>query len=427
LPDEKRVALTNNNTLGESELFIFDDTSRRLIAARKSPEGIKTPAWSPDGKTMAYSVLTYEGGISSNLETVTVEGGAAQRLGSHKWGQIRGLSWLPDNRGLIAADVASTTKGDVYHVSYPEGKVRKITNDLSVYSVVSSNGNGGELVALQNEVISHIWLIPVDNPSNARQITNGRQDGLNGVAWTPDGRVIFTAPDSNQDSQIWIMATDGTQPRQLTLEGGRTPSVCGDGRYLVYLSYQAGTPHIWRSRLDGSDAKQLTFGTSEFMPSCSPDGTWFTYGSTDPKDEGVFKMPIDGGNPIRIWEKYIGTKARISPDGKIVGILEQGKVILIPAEGGDPVRTFDRDHPEWGTWGGWTLDGRAFLYGKSVDGVLSIWQRNMDGNEPRQLARFDNERISDIGLSHDGKYLAVVRLSSTSDVVLIKDLNVNVP
>jgi hypothetical protein len=47
----------------------------------------------------------------------------------------------------------------------------------------------------------------------------------------------------------------------------------------------------------------------------------------------------------------------------------------------------------------------------------------MDGSEPKQLSRFDSELINGVDLSHDGKYLAVARNSTTSDVVLIKDLD----
>jgi len=435
-PDEKCLAFTRDKG-SESELVILDGTDERRIAVRKIPERIMTPAWSPDGKTITYSVLSYEGGLSSGLEAVAVEGGAARRIGSHKWVQLTGLSWLPDGRGLIAAALESPNKSDVYHISYPEGKVRKITNDLSYYTGVSLDGNGGELVTVQNEIISHIWLVPVDNPTNTRQITYGRLDGRYGLTWTPDDNIIFAAPDSNQDIQLWITATDDSEPTQLTSGGGfnsgggfvkgSSPSVCGDGPYFVYLSYRAGTPHIWRSRLDGTDAKQLTDGVGEFMPSCSPDGTWFTYGTRDPEGVGIWRMPIEGGAPVRIWEKYIGNPARISHDGKFVAIPDKQKLMIIPSEGGDPVKTFDLN-PEWGSWVGWTSDGSAFLYEKRVNGVSNVWQRNLDGGESKQLTRFDSEIIDiaalNVALSPDGKYLAVARLSNTNDVVLIKDLNI---
>ena len=137
-------------------------------------------------------------------------------------------------------------------------------------------------------------------------------------------------------------------------------------------------------------------------------------------------MPIEGGNPVRIWEEY--GSSRISTDGKWIKITEfnlasTSRVVLIPATGGEPVWTADQD-PEWGLPQQWTPDGKAFLYVKSINGVSNVWQRNMDGGEAKQLTRFDSELIGSVAMSRDGKSLAVTRHTTTNDVVLIKDLNV---
>ena len=138
-------------------------------------------------------------------------------------------------------------------------------------------------------------------------------------------------------------------------------------------------------------------------------------------------MPIDGGNPIRIWERY--GRGQISPDGKWVLILElmstNAKPSIIAATGGQPVKTFDRD-PELGVLLGWAADSRTLLYAKASSGVSNIWQRSLDGGEAKQLTNFNSDQfpqIGDVVMSRDGKKLAVARYSSTSDVVMIKDLN----
>jgi Tol biopolymer transport system component len=201
--------------------------------------------------------------------------------------------------------------------------------------------------------------------------------------------------------------------------------VCGEGG-IVYLSYRAGTPHIWHSNLDGSGAYQLTNGEGESRPSCSPDGTWLTYEADGSK--GVWRMPIDG-KPVRIWEN--SAISRISPDGKWVLIRDftvAPKAIIIPASGGQPVKTFDLD-PELGLPLQWTADSRGFLYVKTIKGVSNVWQRSLDGGETRQLTNFDSDQINNvlgvegIALSRDGKKLALERGSTRSDIVLIKDLH----
>ena len=358
----------------------------------------------------------------------TRDGGPARRLVSRTGVDLSSGVWLGRSSGLINHACELSGASQIWYISYPEGDAHRITNDLNSYSSLSLNGDASALVAVQEETTANIWVVPVGDPMHARQI-QGRQDGMLGMAWTSDDNIIFGAPDGSQNPQLWITATDSTPPRQLTAEDRyiSSPAACGDRRHLVYLSYRAGNPHIWRSNPDGSDARQLTNGAGEFQPSCSPDGTWLTYGTSDPKGVGIWRIPIDGGNPIRIWERYgIG---QISPDGKWVLIQELmsgvQKPVIIPATGGQPVKTFDLD-PELGLPLGWAADSRALLYAKTSSGVWNIWQRSLDGGEAKQLTKFKSDQFPQLGgvaMSRDGKKLAVVRSYTTSDVVLIKDLN----
>jgi Tol biopolymer transport system component len=267
-------------------------------------------------------------------------------------------------------------------------------------------------------------MVAPSDPGNAREISTGHLDGLFGVAWAVDGSLYFEAPDSTEDTQIWTAAADGKGRRQITT--GRLngkPAPCGDGRHLVFLSYRAGTPHIWRSDPDGGNVRQLTDGEGEWNPACSPDGSWMTYSSPAPKSQGVWRMPVEGGTPERIWDR--SGWSRISPDGQsvLVGGDAQTKVTIIPAGGGPPIRSFDRASGlgNAGAWH-WSADGSALLYVKTAGGVSNIWQRPLDGGEPKQLTAFAAERITAFAVSRDGKRLALARGTTSSDVVLIRDL-----
>lgn len=66
-----------------------------------------------------------------------------------------------------------------------------------------------------------------------------------------------------------------------------------------------------------------------------------------------------------------------------------------------------------------TSDG-GLTYINTVGGVSNLWLQPV-GGEPRQLTDFASHRIDYFDWSRDGRGLAVVRASETSDVVLLKD------
>jgi Tol biopolymer transport system component len=429
-PDEKRIAFTRGAGADDGLFLVnLDGSGERQLAARKFPDFLGRTAWSPDGKTITYGVGSNRGGLSSGLAATPVEGGPEKRIGSRTWYFIQALLWLPDSHGLVAIANAQFPLYQVWYVSYPGGQARAITNDLNSYSGLSLTGDASALVTVQNETTSHLWVVAPGDPGSAREISTGRLDGLNSMAWAGNVNIFFEAPDSSQDTQIWITAADGAGRRQITTERlNGIPAPCGDDRQLVFASYRAGTPHIWRSDLDGGNVRQLTNGEGEWVPSCSPDGSWLTYsslGSPDPKRRGVWRMPIDGGTPVRIWDR--NGWSGISPDGKSVLVGESGdaeaKVRIIPAGGGQPIRSFDKAS-ELGGSGvvHWSADGAALLYVKTIGGMSNIWRRPLDGGEPKPVTGFTSQRITSFAVSRDGKRLALARGTTSSDVVLMRDL-----
>jgi serine/threonine protein kinase/Tol biopolymer transport system component len=423
-PDEKRLVFTR--AVGPDSLLLaanVDGSGERQLASRRFPEGFGVTDWSPDGKTIAYVAHSYRGGVSQRLAAMPAEGGPEKRIGARIWQSIANLEWLPDSHGLMM--LAAELTGDpaqLWYISYPGGDARRITNDLNSYGGLSLTADAGALVTVQREYSTRIWVGSGGDASNAREIAGPLRTSGAWLDWIGDDNIVFTAPDSQQRSRIWTAVADGTSQRQLTEEGPADlqPSACGDGRRIVFLSYRGGGAHIWRVDLDGGNAKQLTSGAGEFGPSCSPDGNWLTYGSLDPRSYGVWRMPIDGGSPVRIWNEY--GYSDISPDGTLVLVEEwmamPRKVRIIPAAGGQPIATFDLGI----NYRRWSGDGRSFLFWKTTGSVSNIWRQPLEGGEAKQVTSFQSDLISSLAESRDGKKLAVSRYSTTSDVVMIKDL-----
>src|SRR5262249_2286399 len=157
----------------------------------------------------------------------------------------------------------------------------RLTNDFNTYAGISLARDSGTLVTVERNQISNIQIAAKGDLGHANQITSGIYDGIGGLSWTPDGRIVYGSWASGR-SAIWIMNTEGSNQRQLTHDGENVnPSVSSDGRYIVYASFQADKMNIWRMNVDGSNAKQLTDGILDKSPQISPDGRWVVYQSSE--------------------------------------------------------------------------------------------------------------------------------------------------
>ena len=424
--DEKQLVFIR--TVGpESSVSIsnLDGGEPRRVASHQFPEQIQAgAAWSPDGATLAYPVASFHGGFSNRLMAAPAHGGAERQIGTRTWFNISQAQWTSDGRALIVvASERLTDPAQLWHVSYPSGETRRITNDLNDYSGLALTADSHGLVTVQAESDGRVWVMPSRGAAAPpREIAGRLRTSILFLDWAGNDNVVYSAPDSQQHWQLWTAAADGSSRRQITEEGPADvmPSSCGDGRRMVFLSFRGGNGHIWRYDADAGSAQQLTNGDSEFGPSCAPDGTWFTYGSLDPNRYGVWRMPIEGGSASRIYNEYGFTS--ISPDGKYVVVDEfyakRRRAEVVPAGGGAAIASFALGRDPWR----WSADGKSLLFRKTAGGISNLWRQPLNGGPAAPLTNFQSERISDMAESPDGKRLAVARYSTSSDVVMIRDL-----
>jgi len=443
--DGTRLAFIRANLLrGETALVVAnaDGTGERPVAVRKQFANIDSyctggPSWSPDGKLIAVGVLGFYGSDSQagvTLVEVQVETGAERPITSYKWHPTPTVqvAWLADGSGLALTGLdPETFFFQIWYISYPGGEVRKITNELNNYNRLSLTADSSALVTVQTGGTASVWVVPQGEASRARQISSGRNDGQLGLSWMPGGKIVYTSREGGT-WDIWSMDADGKNQKQLTAHASAnfSPWATADGRYIVFSSTRTrGARTIWRMDPDGGNLKQLTEGPGDFIARSSPDSRWVVFPSARAGSTRLWKVSIDGGEPLRLTDKFIFTAPPIvSPDGSLIACLYREdqpnaarKVAIIPFAGGDPVKVLDLPRPSFSALGGfWTLDGRALTYVDTINGVSNIWSLPLDGGPPKQLTDFKTDQIFWFDFSRDGKQLALSRGTQTSDVILIR-------
>ncbi|HJZ82590.1 MAG TPA: DPP IV N-terminal domain-containing protein, partial [Pyrinomonadaceae bacterium] len=225
----------------------------------------------------------------------------------------------------------------------------------------------------------------------------------------------------------WSLAADGSQKTQLTSKAGANyhPVVSMDGRYIFFSSNRSGAFNIWRMDIDGSNAKQLTNGGSDFYPYPSPDGQWIVYQSGGGQNSRptLWKVSVDGNQSSRITGENASVPV-VSPDGQSIACRYRDeksaaiRIAIIPFAGGPPTTILDIPVVDWQRLR-WSADGKSLTFIDTRAGVSNLWKQPLDGGPPKQLTSFKSEKIFSYDWSRDGKLLACERGIETSDVVLI--------
>ncbi len=414
---------------GEIQLLIADaDGSGAHVLARRSGPGtfatIYGPAWSPDANVVVFPSYESGKGLRSVMWAVTVADGKMQELYSTQ-AAVGRPTWLPDGKGLLVPIAAYLHgPGQIWYVPFPTGAARRLTNDLSDYQLccLDVTRDGKTLVDTQMSRISDLWIAPAGNAARATPITT--RESISALfSWMPDGRLVY----GNAAGKLFSVATDGSSRVLLTPDASQnwSPSACGDGRYIVFISYRDQKPGVWRMNSDGSSPVRIAEDSFAMGPQCSPDGQWVMYYSPG-QATGIFRVPITGdASPQPLGRGTSAMGGRIAPDGKLIVYAVFGeptaplRVKVTPASGGSPLYEFDQP-PSSGA-GNWAPDSKALQVVLTRNGVSNIWERKLAGGPPRQITNFTSGLIFDFEWSRDGKQLALSRGNESSDVILISN------
>jgi serine/threonine protein kinase len=437
-PDGRQFAFVRGYPAQNQTAIVLADANgkgERILAARRSPDDFGWrggPSWSKDGELIACAVGRYDTAMS--LTAVRVKDGTEIKLSSRMWPWIGRVSWVDNGTGLLlVAKELQSSPPQIWYVSYPSGDAKKVSSDLSSYSVkgVSVTADSSSFVAVQNNYLSSIWVMPRYASDSAKRLTTTKSDGYYGLAWTPDGKIVF-ASSASGSQDLWIMDADGNNRKQLTSGGAANyqPAVTPDGRYVVFASTRGGGEDLWRLNLSNGELTQLTSGAAADWPHCSPDSRWVVYKSYASGKKTIWKVSIDGGQPIQITDKYSDWPA-VSPDGQHIACeywdelpTTQAVLAIMSVSGRTPIKTFSFP-PVTATSLNlptnvlrWTRDGRSLTYIDGQTGVSNIIEQPISGGIPKRLSRFGSDLIFWFDFAPDGKSIACARGVVTSDVVM---------
>ena len=215
--------------------------------ALQSPEPIISPAWSPDGRQIAY--------VSFETQKASV--------------------WLQDLQS---------------------GERRLVANFRGSNSAPAFSPDGKTLaMALSREGLTQLYSMPVAGGASPYRLTSSNAIDTEPV-YSADQRFIYFVSDRGGGPQIYRMASNGGNAERVTFSGSYniSPSLSPDGRHLAYITRQGGAFKLALLELETGAVRTLTDTSDDERPSFAPNGRLIAYATRAQGADVLMTTTLDG-------------------------------------------------------------------------------------------------------------------------------------
>ena len=238
---------------GHKEIFTcdFDGHNIKQLTFHKSIT--LSPAWSYDGKWLAY-VSYAKGGPDIFIRNLKEKRGA---IVNYK-GMNISPSWMPGHAEL-AATLSFSGDPEIYLLTLKGEIIKRVTKSWGIDVSPRFSPDGKKIVFTSKRAGTPQIYIKDLESGEVRRLTF---TGFNNTspAWSPDGRKIAYVGIKDNNINIYIMDIESGMPVQLTMNSGDNEDPCWspDGSMLCFTSdRQGGIPRIFVMNASGTDQRML--------------------------------------------------------------------------------------------------------------------------------------------------------------------------
>lgn len=245
-----RLAYVTRQMQGGRPLYklqVSDVDGKRASIRLESREPILSPAWSPDGRRLAY--VSFETGNPA-IYIHELASGRRTRMASFP-GLNSAPAWSPEGRSLLVT-LSKDGNAEIYRMDIASRSLTRLTNH---------------------------WAIDTEAMFGA------------------DGESLYFTSDRSGGPQIYVKDDFDAEPRRLTF-GSRynaRPRPSGDGKYVYYVHQREGAFHIARTNLETREETVLTRTLLDESPSVSPNGRMLIYATKQDGQSVLTVITSDGG------------------------------------------------------------------------------------------------------------------------------------
>ncbi len=433
--DGTRIVFFTNG--GGDPLSIADRTgadAHRLLDPKSAAErflasGVHNhnPVWGPDGQWI-YFLHGVDPTEEMSVWRARPSGGAPQQL-TEPHGALTRVAALTTQTLLFVGEAEDGSGPWLWNLDMASGVSRRVTSGLEQYTSVSASANGQRVVASVRNPTANLWRVPiVEGRVDDTAVEPYAVPTVRALAPRFGGTSLFYLSSQGSGDGLWRADEGGATEVWSGADGALSEpaAISRDGRNVAVVVRRERRRKLTVMSADGTNMRTLApdldvrGASGQGTVDWSPDGAWIVAGGEDAQGQGLFKIPLDGGKPVRLVSGD-AVNPVWSPDGTLIvysGALVAGQSALLAVRPeGTPVDLTDIQVNR----GGYRFlpDSRSLLY-LPIGASRDFWLFDLTAKTTRQFTHFksgDSLHVFDV--TPDGKQIVFDRQRENSDIVLI--------
>jgi Tol biopolymer transport system component len=288
-----------------------------------------------------------------------------------------------------------------------------VINDVNDHRIVSLTKDGRTLVSVAGAVSSSAWTLPLRGPGKPTRVSRSAMDGLRGVTFTREGKLLYTSYVGGIWS-LWVATADGAERNSfLTMRPQETiqsPQVAEDGSVYHVVRTRTGAEFRVVAK-DGTSTHVIAADVAFDSIGVSPDGKTVVFSAFVGGSPHVFSMPTGKGTRKQLLDSPAFSPA-MHPSGHRVAFYfvnsdAQQRLGVASIDGGPLLADLPAEGRTPNSRLALTDDG---IYLNTMSGDYSnVWLQPIDGRPARRITSFEDDLVFDFAVSRDGGTLAVAR------------------